>query len=117
MKMTNAQSLFEALKRAIYRFDFSAVIVNGKVYKWNKDQMSEDIEDLATEFLYNKNYSQMEVDDIKFDGSVKDYLEETYPETLKEIEIDAAEWYALDILEKVEIEKKDLKSIKFKFKF
>lgn len=111
--MRKTQSLFETLKNTIYCSSFFSVIINGKSYSFNHDQMSEDIEAQTTEFLYNKNYSQTEIDDIKFDGSVKDYLEETYPETLKEIESDAAEWYAFDILEKLGIEKKDLKSIEF----
>ena len=75
--------------------------------------MREGIEDEATQFLYNQDYSQMEIDDIKFDGSAIDYLDEFYPETLKEIELDAAEWYAFDILEKLGFEKKDLQSIEF----
>ena len=111
--MTNPQELFETLKRAIYLSDFFAVTVNGKSYKWNKDSMREDVEDQATEFLYNQDYHQWEIDDIKFDGSATDYLDEFFSKTLKEIEIDAAEWYAFDILEKLGIEKKDLTSIEF----
>ena len=113
IKMTNAQDLFETLKMTIYYSGFSAVVVNGKTYKWNGDEMREGIEDEATQFLYNQDYSQMEIDDIKFDGSAIDYLDEFYPETLKEIELDAAEWYAFDILEKLGFEKKDLQSIEF----
>lgn len=113
IKMTNAQELFETLKMTIYYSGFSAVVVNGKTYKWNGDEMREGIEDEATQFLYNQDYSQMEIDDIKFDGSAIDYLDEFYPETLKEIELDAAEWYAFDILEKLGFEKKDLQSIEF----
>lgn len=75
--------------------------------------MREGIEDEATQFLYNQDYHQWKIDDIKFCGSATGYLDEFYPETLKEIEIDAAEWYAFDILEKLGIEKKDLQSIEF----
>ena len=111
--MTNYQELFETLKRSIYLSDFFAVTVNGKTYKWNKDSMREDVEDQATEFLYNQDYHQWEIDDIKFSESATGYLDEFYPETLKEIELDAAEWYAFDILEKLGFEKKDLQSIEF----
>ena len=111
--MTNYQELFETLKRTIYYSGFSTVIVNGKTCEWNGDEMREGIEDEATQFLYNQDYSKMEVDDIKFDGSAVGYLDEFYPESLKEIEIDAAEWHAFDILEKLGIEKKDLQSIEF----
>ena len=112
--MTKAQYLFEILKKHIYRSDFAAVIVNGKNYELNEDQITEDIEKQATNFLYNQDYPQWEIDDIKFGGDATDYLYEMYPETFREIEMDTIEEYAFDILERVGIEKKDLKSIEFK---
>lgn len=114
MKMKRAQYLFQIFLKHIYRSGFSAAVINGKNCELNESRIMAVIEEQATQFLYRQDYREWEIQDIKFGGYATDYLDEMYPEILREIENDTVEEYAFGILGNLEIEKKDLKSIEFK---